>query len=165
MKNSLETTYFNTKDSIEKANSRKRSIRKWSLSAEGKTYNWSTRLERVNVIRQGVPYGSLEIISKKMNSPVKTVLNIVGVPQTTYNKKKGNLSLLDSRHSELVLRISELIDYGIDVFNKEPEKFQRWLNKPNISLGGNVPIKFLDTISGINEVKFCLNRIEHGNFA
>lgn len=165
MNNSIKTTRFNTKDSIDRAKLRRKDIRKWTLIADGKTFTWSNRLERVQVIRGGVPYGSLETISKKINSPVKMVLNIVGVPQTTYNKKKGDHALLDSRDSELVLRISELIDFGLEVFNKENEKFQRWLNKPNLSLGGIAPIKFLDTISGINEVKFCLNRIEYGNFA
>ena len=85
--------------------------------------------------------------------------------QTTYNKKKASQSLLDSRDAELVLRISELVDYGRDVFNEEGDKFQKWLNKSNISLGGESPIQLLDTISGVNEVKFCLNRIEFGNFA
>ncbi|MEX0813283.1 MAG: antitoxin Xre/MbcA/ParS toxin-binding domain-containing protein [Chitinophagales bacterium] len=165
MAQSLKTSRFDTRDSIDKAKLRKRNIRKWTLNTDGKTFNWSNRLERVQLIRKGIPYASLEIISKKINSPVKSVLNIVGIPQTTYNKKKGSHSLLDSRDSELVLRISELIDFGIDVFNKEQEKFQRWLNKPNLSLGGSPPINFLDTISGINEVKSSLNRIEHGNFA
>ena len=165
MENSLKTTRFKTRDSINKAKLRKRNLQIWSLDADGKTFTWSNRLERVQVIREGIPYGSLEILSKKINSPVKVVLNIIGVPQTTYNKKKSSHSLLDSRDSELVLRISELIDFEIDVFINEEVKFQGWLNKPNLSLRGVPPIKFFDTISCINEVTFCLNRIEYGNFA
>lgn len=165
MSDVLKTKPFNTKSSIDKAKLNNKNIQKWILIADGKTFAWSNRLERVQVIRKGIPYDSIGSISKKINSPVKTVLNIVGVPQTTYNKKKGNHSLLDSRDSELILRISEVIDYGIDTFNNEDEKFQRWLHKPNLSLGGSPPIKFFDTISGINEVKFCLSRIEYGNFA
>jgi uncharacterized protein (DUF2384 family) len=87
-------------------------------------------MERVGIIRRGIPYNSIEIISKRLNHPVKSVLSIVGMPQTTYNKKKGEHSLLDSRDSELILLISELIDYGLEVFNEEEEKFQRWLKKP-----------------------------------
>ena len=87
------------------------------------------------------------------------------MPQTTYNKKKNEHSLLDRRNSELIILISELIDYGLEVFNFEEEKFHRWLKKTNQSLGGNCPENLLDTVSGINEVKFCLNRIEFGNFA
>ena len=165
MDNSLQTTRFKTSESIKKARIRNENMRKSSLNVEGKTFTWSNRLERVQVIRNGIPYGILEVISKKINSPVNKVLNIVGIPQTTYNKKKVDQSLLDSRDSELVLRIFELIDFGVDVFDQKDKKFQRWIDKPNLSLGGVPPFQFLDTISGINEVKFCLNRIEYGNFA
>ena len=122
-------------------------------------------MERVNVIRQGIPYAYLESISERLNRPVKTILSIVGIPQTTYNKKKSEHSLLDSRDSELIVLLTELIDYGIIVFNQEEEKFQRWLKKPNLSLGGNSPESLLDTTTGIEEVNNCLNRIEFGNFS
>lgn len=122
-------------------------------------------MERVEIIRKGIPYGSLEVISKRLNRPVRSILELVGLPQTTYNKKKSNHSLLDTRDSELVLLITELVDYGLEVFNDENDKFQRWLKKPNISLGGNTPETMLDSTSGLNEVRFCLNRLEYGNLA
>ena len=65
MENSLKTTRFKTRDSINKAKLRKRNLQIWSLDADGKTFTWSNRLERVQVIREGIPYGSLEILSKK----------------------------------------------------------------------------------------------------
>jgi uncharacterized protein (DUF2384 family) len=73
--------------------------------------------------------------------------------------------LLDRSDSELVVLITELIDHGQEVFNHENDKFQRWLKKPNLSLGGNTPESLLDTTTGIDEVNFCLNRIEFGNYA
>lgn len=127
-------------------------------------YGWSSK-ERVRAIRKGIPYHSIEVISKRMKSPIKDVLSIIGVPQTTYNKKKNEHSLLDRGSSELILMIAELITFGTDVFNHEDEKFQRWLKKPNVSLGGNSPESMLDTVTGIQEVKNCLNKIEFGNFA
>lgn len=160
-----KTIPFDTKKSIQKASERSLNDRKSSLTSDGKVYIWANKMERVGIIRQGIPYDSIEVISKRLNRPVKSMLALVGLPQTTYNKKKGTHSLLDSRDSELVLLITELIDYGIDVFNNENDKFQRWLKKSNLSLGGNSPESLLDTITGINEVKFCLNRIEFGNLA
>lgn len=165
MSDSLKTTPFKTKTSIDKAKLRNRSIQNWTLKSDGKTFSWSNSQERIQVIRKGVPYESLGTISQKINIPVIKVLKLVGVPQPTYNKKKREHAFMDSRTSELVLRLSELIDYGQDVFNLEDEKFQRWLKKPNLSLGGIPPVKLLDTISGIDEVESCLNRIEYGNFA
>ena len=156
---------FNTKKSVSKAFRIKKSPTRWSLNSDGKTYVWTNRMERLEIIRKGIPYSSIEIISQRINRPVKSVLSIVGMPQTTYNKKKSEHSLLDSRNSELIVLITELIDYGKEVFNNEEEKFQRWFKKTNQSLGGNSPESLLDTITGIDEVKFCLNRIEYGNLA
>jgi len=161
----VKTLPFNTKLSVSRASKLKKNSRSWTLESEGKTYIWSNKMERVEIIRQGIPYSSIEIISQRLNRPVKSVLSIVGMPQTTYNKKKSEHSLLDSRNSELIVLISELIDYGKEVFNNEEEKFQRWLKKGNLSLGGYSPESLLDTITGLEEVKFCLNRIEYGNLA
>lgn len=156
---------FNTKKSVSKASDMKAGQPVWSIFTEGKTYQWSTAMERVEIIREGIPYTAIEQISQKLDRPIKAVLSIVGMPQTTYNKKKSEHSLLDSRDSELVVLITELIDFGLNVFNKEEDKFQRWLKKPNLSLGGNTPESLLDTATGIDEVRFCLNRLEFGNFA
>jgi len=161
----VKTKPFNTKQSIETAAGKKIAPKKWTLLLEGKEYVWTNKMERVSIIREGIPYSSLEVISKRLSRPVKSVLSLVRMPQTTYNKKKNEHSLLDSRNSELVLLITELIDYGLEVFNNEEEKFQRWLKKPNLSLGGNSPESMLDTVTGINEVKYCLNRLEFGNLA
>lgn len=156
---------FDTKKSIQNAYNRKLLVKKWTLFSDGKVYVWTNKMERVGIIRQGIPYDSIEVISRRLNRPVKSILSIVGVAQTTYNKKKSEHSLLDSRDSELILLITELIDYGLDVFNNEEEKFQRWLKKSNLALGGSSPESMLDTMTGINEVKFGLNRLEFGNLA
>lgn len=156
---------FNTQRSIENATNKKVILKSWKLFADNKTYVWSNKMERVAIIRKGIPYDAIEVISKRLNKPVKAMLTIVGLPQTTYNKKKSEHSSLDSRDSELILMMTELIDYGLDVFNFEEEKFQRWLKKPNLSLGGNAPDSMLDTLTGINEVTYSLNRIEFGNFS
>jgi putative toxin-antitoxin system antitoxin component (TIGR02293 family) len=155
---------FDTKKSIQNAAGKSAQMRS-SLHIAGQEYHWSSKLERVDVIRAGIPYDSIEAVSKRLNNPVKTVLAIIGIPQTTYNKKKSEHLLLDSRDSELLILINELIDYGLEVFNNEEEKFQRWLKKPNLSIGGNSPETMIDTITGINEVKFSLNRLEFGNLA
>jgi putative toxin-antitoxin system antitoxin component (TIGR02293 family) len=97
--------------------------------------------------------------------PVKQVLHLFGVPQTTYNKKRRDNDLLSGRDSEIILVLTELLDLGIEVFNNEAEKFQRWLKKPNISLGGVTPESLFDSLTGIQEVRNSLNRLEYGNLA
>jgi uncharacterized protein (DUF2384 family) len=73
--------------------------------------------------------------------------------------------IVNGSDSELELLIAELVNYGIEVFNKEEDKFQRWMKKPTNSLGNNSPESILNSIVGIQEVRNCLNRIEFGNMA
>ena len=130
-----------------------------------KSYRWSNNMERIRLIREGIPYETLDFISNQLNVSVKAALAILGMPQTTYNKKKNEHSMFDQRNSELILLIIDLIQYGQEVFNQEKEKFQRWLKKPNSSLGGQTPESMLDTTTGIEEIRKCLSRIEYGSLA
>lgn len=156
---------FNPKKSIQRAEARRAKKGVWTIKVIGKKYNWSTRMERVSIIRKGLPYGSIEVISQKADLPVKQVLSLLGVPQTTYNKKKKDEDLLSGRDSEIILVLSEVLEYGLQVFNEEKEKFIRWLKKPNISLGGASPDSLFDSLTGIQEVRNSLNRLEYGNLA
>jgi len=159
------TKPFDTKRSIRNALDKKATTQTFALKSDNLEYKWSNKLERVEVIRKGIPYGAIEVISEKLNKPLKSVLDLVGLPHANYSKKKAEHLLLGRRDGEIVLVINELIDYGLEVFNHEGEKFQRWLQKPNLSLGGRSPESMLDTMTGINEVKLCLNRLEFGNLA
>lgn len=161
----IDEKSFDPKASILRARSVQTLFPKWRLESEGREYVWTNRLERVGIIRIGIPYSAIEVVCKRIDIPVKELLRILGLPQTTYNKKLREKSLLNGRDSELILLLVELIDFGIEVFNREEEKFQRWLKKQNSALGGITPESLLDSISGVQEVKNCLNRLEYGNLA
>lgn len=59
----------------------------------------------------------------------------------------------------------ELLDFGLQVFNDEPDKFLRWLRKSNFSLGGVAPENLIDSMSGIQQVRNSLKRLEYGYLA
>lgn len=166
MKKSIQTiSKIDTKKSIKRADVKRKSKVQWRIKVPNNEYVWSNKMERVGIIRKGIPYESIEVISNRTDLPVKYFLTMLGVPQTTYNKKKRDHNLLSRRDSEIVLILTELLDFGLEVFNDEREKFQRWLKKPNISLGGLKPESLFDSLTGIQEVKNSLNRLEYGNMA
>lgn len=156
---------FDPKKSIRRAKRNKAIGKKWSIAVNKGEYAWTTGMDRVDMIRKRLPYESIEVISSKANLPVKHFLRLLDMPQTTYNKKRKAQELLSSRDSEIVLVLAELLDYGLSVFNDEEDKFYRWLKKPNISLGGITPESLFDSLTGIQEVKNSLTRIEFGNMA
>ena len=121
--------------------------------------------EKFDIIEKGIPYTAIEKLSERLDTPIKSVLAVFDLAQTTYNLKKRENALMGRRDTETVLYLNELIDFGVDVFNAENSKFLRWLKKPNLSLGGAAPENLLNSITGIQEVKGCLARIEYGNMA
>ena len=156
---------YDPKKSIKRAKAKKTKSLKWCIKVTEDEYVWASKMDRVSIIRKGLPYESIEVISKRADLPVKQILHLFGIPQTTYNKKKRDKDLLSGRDSEVVLVLTELLDFGLEVFNNEAEKFQRWLKKPNISLGGDTPESLFDSLTGIQEVRNSLNRLEYGNLA
>lgn len=139
--------------------------RGYQVIIDKKNYAWSTNGEKIAVIREGLPYAAIETLSKQTKIPVNHYLHSLEMVQTTYNKKKKSNEILSKQDSEVVIELIELYDFGLAVFNNETEKFQRWLRKANISLGGATPDSLFDSLTGINEVKRALNRIEYGNMA
>lgn len=128
-------------------------------------YAWDNAFEKVEVLRKGVHVVYIERVAKGLGLPVSRMLKIIDMPQTTFNKKKRNNELLDTGDTEIIVLTSEVISFGENVFNNEQDKFHRWLQKKNTSLGNVSPQELLDTVTGINEVKNALNRLEYGNLA
>lgn len=156
---------FDPGKSISRAGETRSAGSPWGIVTSRGKVTWRNKRERVEIIRKGLPYETIEVIGQKANLPVKQVLHYFGVAQTTYNKKKRENDLLSVRDSEVVLILSEVLDFGLEVFNNEKEKFHRWLKKPNLSLGGVAPENLFDSITGIQEVRYTLNRLEYGNMA
>jgi putative toxin-antitoxin system antitoxin component (TIGR02293 family) len=137
----------------------------WFIKANDEIFTWCNNTERMQIIRSGIPFEAVQYLSDQLQVSVKAMLSNIGMPQTTYNKRKKEKALLDSHITELLLMISELLQTGQYVFNNEHEKFMRWLKKNNPSMGGCTPESMLDTITGVQEVRNALNRIEFGNLA
>jgi len=156
---------FDPKKSIKRATRKNKTRAIGSIKLARKKYTWKTELERIDIIRERLPYSSIEIISKNADLPVKNILHFLGIPQTTYNKRKREKYLLSRQDSEILLVLTELLEYGKQVFNGEVKKFYRWLRKPNISLNGASPDSFFDSLTGIQIVRNALDGIEYGNLA
>ncbi len=156
---------FDPKKSVARARREKTKMRPWRIQLEDGQYEWASAMGRVRLVREGLPYASIETVSQKADLPVKKMLLRLGIPQTTFNKKKREKDRLGKRDSEMVLVLTELLSFGVEVFNDEPAKFHRWLKKPNVSLGGAAPESLFDSLTGIQEVHYSLNRLEHGNMA
>lgn len=136
-----------------------------SYSVQDLQVTYETSIQKLTHIRNGVPYEAVESLSYRAELPVKRMLEYLGMPQTTYNKKKREGQILSTRDTEVLLALYELLEYGLQVFNHEHKAFDNWLRKPNPSLAGHIPESLFDTFTGMQEVRNCLQIIDFGNFA
>jgi putative toxin-antitoxin system antitoxin component (TIGR02293 family) len=115
---------------------------------------------KIGIIKQGISKTQLEAIKSETDFDYNTLSNLLSVSRTTLIKKKGD-EKFDQPTSERIMLLAELISYGREVFEHK-ERFNAWLKKPAIALGGKAPVELLDTLYGIEEVKKELGRIEYG---
>jgi len=71
---------------------------------------------------------------------------------------------LNAQNSEQLLKMIALYQKAEEVFG-DLESFNRWLRKPSVGLGNQVPFSFLHTSGGIDLIREELLRIEHGALA
>ncbi len=131
----------------------------------GLCIEWHNNTEKIVLIRKGIPYETIDFVGQELDLSVCRMLQLLDIKQTTYNRKKKENALLSSKDTEIVLFLKELCDFGIEVFNNETDKFQRWIKEKNIALGSITPESLFDSITMIYEVRNELNRIEYGVFA
>jgi putative toxin-antitoxin system antitoxin component (TIGR02293 family) len=82
---------------------------------------------------------------------------------TIYRWIRGNKKL-ERNYSVQIFELADLFLYGSEVFDNK-SNFFKWLELPNIALGGLEPKELLEVPGGVAKVKELLGRIEHGVYS
>jgi putative toxin-antitoxin system antitoxin component (TIGR02293 family) len=82
------------------------------------------------------------------------------MPPRTMARRRQTGTLLPDE-SDRLYRIAHVADQAVSVFGAE-DKATTWLQRPNVALNGELPIRLLDTDVGTRQVEDLLGRIEHG---
>lgn len=134
------------------------------LAAEGrKPEHILTPIEKIETIRKGVSRNHLEQLKEKTGLDYDTLAKIFSVAKATLFNKKGE-EKFNTSLGEKIFALADLYSYGYSVFEDKPN-FNRWIEAPNKALGGEAPIRLLDTLYGVEEVKHLVGRIEYGVYS
>lgn len=118
------------------------------------------RLDLFELGRKGIPKQSLTNLLRFMNISLRQAEELLPVSERTIQRKPSD-SLLSSVVSESVIKISEVVAKGIEVFENK-EKFLLWLKQKNLALGGHIPMELLKSTFGAELVIDELGRMEYG---
>ena len=142
-----------------------------ALTASGLYY--ATELERVMIIRQGVPASILVQIGRAMGISNELLFSTLALPRSTMVRKIQNHEALSAEQSERVVGLERLVGQ-VEAMVKQsgnPEGFDAgrwvgdWLQRPLPALGGKKPAEFMDTMEGQNLVARFLAQSQSGAYA
>ena len=122
-----------------------------------------TPSEIVESIRNGLPIRELDTLQRTLGIPIERLAPKLGISKATLHRRKGE-GRLAREESDRVVRYARLMGKAAEVFEGE-ESARRWLDSPQVGLGGAVPLDYAETEAGAREVDDLLGRIEYGVYA
>jgi putative toxin-antitoxin system antitoxin component (TIGR02293 family) len=110
--------------------------------------------------RIGIQKSKLLSIAHETGLTLKELSSYLRISTRSIQDKEAT-QLIAPGPSERALYIARLFKSGNDLFGNM-DKFHNWLNMENLAMGGEKPVSYLDTFSGIQFVMDELNAIEYG---
>jgi len=110
--------------------------------------------------RKGIPKSRLLAIARESGLTLKELSSYLRISTRSIQEKELS-QFIAPGPSERALYIAKLFKSGNDLFGSM-DKFHNWLNIENSVMGGEKPVSYLDTFSGIQLVLDELIAIEFG---
>jgi putative toxin-antitoxin system antitoxin component (TIGR02293 family) len=119
-----------------------------------------SQAEFIPLLREGLPYQSLEAVTNTLDLSIEAVATWLKVPRRSLARHKEQ-NRLDSLESERVVRLADIAAHATTAFGSVIHA-REWLITGNRALGGAAPIALLDTDVGTRMVEDVLHRVDHG---
>jgi putative toxin-antitoxin system antitoxin component (TIGR02293 family) len=118
----------------------------------------------LHIARKGVDANIIRNFREGFNLTLEDTARMLNTSEPTLYRWTRNNKKLDSNFTIKLFEITDLFLYGREVFGSQ-ENFFKWLNLPNMALGGIEPQELIEIPEGISKVRDILGRIEHGVYS
>lgn len=130
-------------------------------------------LDAVQVVKRGIPARFLVRISQEMDRPMRQIVRLLGLAQSTAARKIEANATLNVDESERVLGLAKLIGQVQTIVQEsgQPEGFNaahwvsEWLTRPAPALGGKRPDELMDTSEGRRIISELVSRMQSGAYS
>jgi putative toxin-antitoxin system antitoxin component (TIGR02293 family) len=124
----------------------------------------STTAELIRRVQRGLSYTSLRKFAGSSGLRVSELAPVLGIPERTLARRRVS-GKLAPEESERLLRISNLFEKAVRMFDGEVGPAVQWLTTPKKYLENEAPLRYARTELGAREVENLLGRLEHGVFS
>jgi putative toxin-antitoxin system antitoxin component (TIGR02293 family) len=119
--------------------------------------------ELIRQVEHGFSFKALRVLASYSGMPGPLIASIVGIPSRTLARRKA-AGRLAPQESERLLRISNVIERAVELFEGDIAATVTWLTAPQKSLDHHSPLIYARTEVGAREVENLIGRLEHGVF-
>jgi putative toxin-antitoxin system antitoxin component (TIGR02293 family) len=111
-------------------------------------------------IEAGLPVVLSTELEERLGLTPDEMASLLGISPRTLGRRRqrGSLTAVES---ERLYRVARLLQRAAEVFGSE-EEARRWLKRPQVRLGEQVPLEIARLEPGAREVERLLGRIERG---
>jgi putative toxin-antitoxin system antitoxin component (TIGR02293 family) len=111
-------------------------------------------------IDEGLPAELAAEVQERLDLPAEEMASLLNISPRTLERRRdrGRLTLDES---ERLYRVVRLFHRAVDVFGSD-EEARRWLKRPQLRLGDEIPLDIARLEPGARETERLLGRIEHG---
>lgn len=117
-------------------------------------------LRWTRLIRMGLPAKATRSIARSLGVSVRELALSLRLPPRTVHRRVESGAVLAPEESERSLRAARLLARAQELLGDENGR--GWVLSPNRGLGGEAPIKLLDTADGFTAAMDELGRLEYG---
>jgi putative toxin-antitoxin system antitoxin component (TIGR02293 family) len=118
----------------------------------------------IEQLEAGLSFEALRSFESNSGLDVNFVASLIGIPERTFQRRKSS-GRLSSEESERLLRISNIFEKAVALFEGDTDAAVQWLTTPKKALSGQLPLQYSRTEPGAREVENLIGRVEHGVFA
>ncbi len=118
----------------------------------------------IEQIEAGFPFDSLQKFEANSGVEIALVVSILGIPDRTLARRR-TAGRLAPEESERLLRISNVFEKAVGLFDGNVSAAVQWLTTAKKALRGESPLRYAKTEPGAREVENLIGRVEHGVFS
>lgn len=118
----------------------------------------------IQKIEEGFAFGALEALASSSGLSLSLLASVIGIPERTLARRKG-FGRLAPEESERLLRVANLFEKSVDLFEGDLRGAVAWLTSPKKALNHETPLSYAKTEIGAREVEFLIGRLEYGVFS
>lgn len=118
----------------------------------------------IQQIARGFSFATLQALELNSGLALSLLASIIGIPERTLARRK-TAGRLAPDESERLLRISNLFEKCVELFEGDVTAAVNWLTTPKKALNQEPPLMYARTEFGAREVEDLIGRLEHGVFS